>query len=416
MKTKIHILIILCCFPFAVSAQWNPLDNFSNGDKYMEVINQDTLIYSRNSSGYISRTTDGGNTWTGFQTILYGSWIYDFDFPTNQIGYGCGGSYFDMYKDVILKTEDAGETWDTLTTNSFGIYAFQNIEFLNVDTGFVSAGTLLLKTEDGGQNFTPVNISENNVLVIHALASTPNGIVFTTTSRQVSQGTFVSSIYRSDDIGENWLQVYSDTIENVESSNNRFIEAVNFPTTETGYAVGGEGTFLKTNDGGLSWTLSIVNPSSDLTSVNFTSADIGYINNAGGIYKTTDGGSTWEIQTMNIPENFRQIQFGSENVGYAVTFQGIYKTTNGGETTAVSELNSDIHIKVFPNPSQNVIKLNYPADVKIQNIELIDMAGKTIKSFSNPPSSIDVSDIPAGTYLLRLTTNAGPVVKKFVIG
>lgn len=418
MKAKIQLLLFFFCTPFALSAQWNYLNGPFSYEMYMEVVNTDTLVFSDGNTGKIFHSFDRGASWSGFDTGLEYSWIFDFDFPTDQIGYGCGGTYFGMYTDVIIKTEDSGQTWDTLTTNSYGVYTFNTIEFLNADTGFVAGGSLLLRTEDGGENFTTINIVDQGVSQIANLSSTSDGILFSANTHLIlpnTSNTYHISIYRSDDLGDSWLEVYSDMMENTDNFNNRFIGSMNFPTPDIGYAVGGNGTFLKTTDAGLTWTQSFISPFSNLTSVYFTSANVGYINNAGGIYKTTDGGNTWEVQNMNVPAIVHDIQFASSQIGYARADQKIYKTTNGGEITAVSELNANLEIQVFPNPSSDILNLNYPAEIEIQNIELMDIVGKTIKAFSNPVSIIDVSDLPAGNYLLRIETNQGLAVKKILV-
>lgn len=409
------LFLFLISLPSLVQAQWSYLNSPVNYESFMEVVNPDTVVYSYGNTGKIYRTVNGGDSWSDFQTGLEYSWIFDFDFPTDQIGYGCGGTYFGMYSDVIIKTEDAGQTWDTLTTNNYGGYTFNNIEFLNADTGFVASSYLLLRTEDGGESFTPLTIVDEGVFSIANLSSTFDGILFSSTRLLVSPNTYLISIYRSDDLGDSWQEVYSDTMEDTDNFNNRFIGSINFPTPEIGYAVGGNGIFLKTMDAGLTWTQSFISPFSSLTSVFFTSANVGYINNAGGIYKTTDGGDHWEVQNMNVPAIVRDIQFASDQIGYALTDQKIYKTINGGEITAVSELKLNIDIQVFPNPAKDIVNLNYPAEVEIQNIELMDIVGKTIKAFSNPVSSIDVSTLPAGNYLLKIVTNQGLVVRKIVV-
>ncbi len=415
MKTKIQLFLFFFCTPFALSAQWNYLNGPFSFETYMEVVNNDTLVFSDGATGKIFHSFDGGDSWSAFDTELEYSWIFDFDFPTDQVGYGCGGTYFGMYTDVIIKTEDAGQTWDTLTTNRYGVYTFNTIEFVNVDTGFVASGDLLLRTEDGGVSFTPLSIVDEGVFSIANLSSTSDGVLFASTRLLISPNAYEISIYRSADLGDSWLQVYSDTMEDTDNFNNRFIGSIHFPTPEIGYAVGGNGIFLKTVDAGLTWAQSFISPFSNLTSVYFTSANVGYINNAGGIYKTTDGGTTWEIQNMNVPAIVHDIQFASSEIGYAKTDHNIYKTTNGGEITAVSELNANVDIQIFPNPSNDIIKLNHPSGIEIQKIELMDIVGKTIQAFSNPVSSIDVSKLPAGNYLLKLDTNKGSVVKKILV-
>lgn len=301
MNLQPKFLILLLFFPVGLHAQWNFLNGPFSYEMYMEVLNEDTLVFSDGSTGDIYHSFDGGTTWDAFHTELEYTWIYDLDFPTAEVGYGCGGTYFGLYKDVIIKTTDAGATWDTLTTNSFGVYTFNNLEFLNADTGFVASGNLLLRTTDGGESFTSHDIVAEGVSQITDLCLSPDGLLFSANKQLITENTHRISIYRSADLGETWTEVYTDTMQNTDNFNNRFIGEIHFPTADIGYAVGGNGLFLTTTDDGLTWSQNFISPFSNLGAVNFISAEVGFVNNAGGIYKTTNGGITWEAQNMNVP-------------------------------------------------------------------------------------------------------------------
>ena len=401
--------------PVILNAQWNYLNSPTSAELYMEVINNDTLVYSLGADIYHS--FDGGETWSAFQTGLEYSWIFDFDFPTNQIGYGCGGTFFGLYQDVIIKTENAGLTWDTLTTNSFGVYTFNNIKFLNADTGFVASGyNLLLRTQDGGVSFTPVEIitDTDGVLTINNLQFNSAGALFVSASTKLAENSYRISIYRSEDLGETWLEVYSDEMDDVDFTNNRFVGEIVFADEQTGYAGGGNGLFLKTTDAGLTWTQSFISPFTSLTAIDFTSAEVGYVNSAGGISKTTDGGNTWAAQNMNVPAIVRDIQFASANIGYAVTDAKLYKTVNAGEVMSISDNKSYASIQVFPNPTKGVFSVSN-SDGTVKNIEIIDLNGRIVKTVSTDFESISVMEIAAGTYFIAIETDNEKVVKKLVV-
>lgn len=72
------------------------------------------------------------------------------------------------------------------------------------------------------------------------------------------------------------------------------LNSVFFTDSQTGY-IAGNGTILKTSDGGDSWTKTI-NSDNNFFSVYFTDATTGYVTGGffeGFILKTTDGGSSW---------------------------------------------------------------------------------------------------------------------------
>lgn len=56
------------------------------------------------------------------------------------------------------------------------------------------------------------------------------------------------------------------------------------------------------------------------------------VGNNGTILKTTDGGTTWVTKTSGTAQNLTRVQFANANVGYAIGFNGaLLKTLNSGE-------------------------------------------------------------------------------------
>ena len=69
----------------------------------------------------------------------------------------------------------------------------------------------------------------------------------------------------------------------------------------------------------------------DLTSVFFVSSNIGWaVGTNGTIIKTVDGGSNWIVQESATSNLISDIFFIDENNGWAVGYQIILSTTDGG--------------------------------------------------------------------------------------
>jgi photosystem II stability/assembly factor-like uncharacterized protein len=120
-----------------------------------------------------------------------------------------------------------------------------------------------------------------------------------------------------------------------------------FCDMNTGYAVGSNGTIIKTLNGGESWTEQNSPTDIPLFSVYFTDAITGYavgyylphiqpgksiLTQQGSIIlKTTDGGLNWIIIGVGYDYGKNAVCFTDENTGYAVGEYGtIIKTVNGG--------------------------------------------------------------------------------------
>lgn len=121
------------------------------------------------------------------------------------------------------------------------------------------------------------------------------------------------------------------------SGSNANLQAVQFPVdANTGYAVGANGTILKTTDGGATWKKKGSGTSNNLLAVYFPhNTTTGYAVGVNGtILKTTDGGGSWAAQSSGTANHLRGVHFPVDaNTGYVVGDYGtVLKTINGGAT------------------------------------------------------------------------------------
>ena len=118
------------------------------------------------------------------------------------------------------------------------------------------------------------------------------------------------------------------------------LRSVCFVDSQTGLAVGGNGTILKTTDGGDNWSSQNSGTTEVLMSVYFIDSDIGWAVGGewvGKILKTTNGGENWEMQTSSAIWSLVSIYFSDNQTGWTVGPLGtIQKTTNGGENWEVA--------------------------------------------------------------------------------
>ena len=90
----------------------------------------------------------------------------------------------------------------------------------------------------------------------------------------------------------------------------------------------------------------------------------------------------------------------------------------GGDTLAIDR-NDPVYryTNVAPNPATETVRVT--SSFGLSRIEAYDLKGHLISEFRTPNSefstTLDVSSWPRGTYLLRITTPAGPTTKKLLI-
>lgn len=415
---KCVLIFLTALLPLSAFSQWGLVLNHGDYEYSMAVVNKDTIISGAMDGGRIHRSSDGGQSWTFFQTIYTQSSFLDIQFPTPSVGYACGGSAFGNHKEVITKTLDGGVTWIPVTSNGYGGYFFTEIYFVNPDTGFVAREVSgIFKTTDGGQNF----ITIPTYATVTDIFFRPDQTGFISTYRSISSSVYVYTIRKTTDLGSTWTTVYSDTMTNVTGLNHRTVNELFFADNTNGFAVGGNGLFLKTTDGGNSWTSSFILPYTNLTGLHFTSPATGYVNNAGGIYKTNDGGQNWTVQNIGPPAIIYQIQFANDTIGFASSDNGIYRTTNGGEIAGISSPSDANGFSVFPNPASDFIsvKLQSRSGENIR-IRLFSIEGKEITTLyegKGNGSEMEIKlrlpeGIQAGIYLLKMQDGT---VKRIVV-
>jgi hypothetical protein len=82
----------------------------------------------------------------------------------------------------------------------------------------------------------------------------------------------------------------------------------------------------------------------------------------------------------------------------------------------MGELKAQATVKVYPNPAANVLHVS--ANHQYQTALIIDLSGKLVKRVELTASidkTIDLSALPQGYYLLKLTgTGVAPATTKFV--
>lgn len=153
----------------------------------------------------------------------------------------------------------------------------------------------------------------------------------------------IVSTFFSISLNAQWSQKLSGTSKGLND--------VSFPTSSIGFAVGDSSCVIKTIDGGETWTNVALDPMlvNDFESVYFIDNQKGFIGGAEVLLKTNDGGISWSMPEVNhdffgFPLLVNEIVFTDPLNGFFTavyeysgdgfgipTFSFIFKTNNGGE-------------------------------------------------------------------------------------
>ena len=88
-------------------------------------------------------------------------------------------------------------------------------------------------------------------------------------------------------------------------------------------------------------------------------------------------------------------------------------------TTAVASTQSFFanNFSVYPNPANNVLNLSVKNGLALNEVTMVDINGRTVKTITNALNSemeINVSDLTSGVYILNVKTDEGIATSKFV--
>lgn len=125
-------------------------------------------------------------------------------------------------------------------------------------------------------------------------------------------------------------QAKAQTWQSLPSQTQSHLFDVVFINPQVGYVTVNDGTYLKTDNAGITWSVHTTSFGTAMTDMKFF-GQIGFASGLyGRVFKTTNEGLTW---TMNSPTGLmlRSIDFINANTGVVVGDQNaIFKTTNGG--------------------------------------------------------------------------------------
>lgn len=93
------------------------------------------------------------------------------------------------------------------------------------------------------------------------------------------------------------------------------------------------------------------------------------------------------------------------------TLDGTY-TFEGLCSLSVDEFSLDA-ISIYPNPTTEKVTIDANPSIQINNIELYDITGKLVLKKENS-SSVSLSELHSGIYMMRIKTDNGLVTRKIV--
>ncbi len=346
-----------------------------------------TSKFTSESEGSILKTTDAGETWQQIYPLSgVGPSFEKIEFLTENKGFAVG-------YDIVLKTEDGGLTWTELTLGA-EVYLYNNLTFYNENVGLISAqlndstAFAIYLTTDGGDTWTNASdvLNAGGIEIAYADENT----LFSVGADEL--------ISKSTDGGDTWNQIYSGVIQN-------YFVSTFFKDANNGVVSSEEGTLKITHDGGDTWT--------DFTTGYHFFFGLAYRGNqllAAGtdedIYSSNDNGDTWNLLYDGAGFNqLNEIALFDNGSGLICGGGGTIIKFNdvlGVDENSIKEKS----ISHFYNSDTQTFTLQSNNSI-LNTITFHTISGQKIASYNNNSKtfSIDVSEFSSGIYLVSITGN-----------
>jgi photosystem II stability/assembly factor-like uncharacterized protein len=362
--------------------------------------------------------------------------------------------------DEIFRTTDYGNTWlDTIQPSIYPIdinliFAWKSRFFVTADFND-DQGSYIFASDDSGKTWVPSG---------KGYPGLPN-VMLGLGDDTLLASSFPNGIYRSLDTGRNWVGISGPL--DYDSTHAPWLisqSAVLSMAASEGnvYASLDIGGLIRSIDGGVTWhQILAVPPTRKCYSVGAIGSDIFAGVDTFGVYRSTNWGESWDSTNRGIPNGHRMDQiFVTPTAIYAEfsNSDGVYRSTDSGASwralnegpssswslicidTASGYLfagaagslwrrpisdfasvqpssTSSPEIELFPNPTPGPITVEN-ADESVLHVNLLNVLGSEVgreyRGTGSGKVDLDLSELPTGTYFLKIETPQGIVMRKVV--
>jgi hypothetical protein len=90
-----------------------------------------------------------------------------------------------------------------------------------------------------------------------------------------------------------------------------------------------------------------------------------------------------------------------------VDFDGQYSYTRAESVIR----DGDGSISLYPNPTANILKINFEDTEQIENTTIYNLMGRAVKTISGNQGKYEISELPQGKYILQIGLSDGRIIR-----
>jgi photosystem II stability/assembly factor-like uncharacterized protein len=339
---------------------------------------------------FIMKTTNGGATWTSTNPSTYYEYLNDMVvLSPNKVIIVAGD--INNNGSRVITTTNGGTSYSQQVLSTSGLNA---VSFPSATTGYIVGNNgVAFKTINGGTSYTPITTGITNK---------HEEVFFVTNQLGFVVGEF-GDLRKTINSGATWTQLNISGMGTTKQ--------IYFTDIVNGYTVNENGAVFRTTDGGTTFTLAGQTCLQTPYDMQFINDSTGFVvgsnvNASCDVSYTTDYGQTWN--SIIFPYEYAGngvFAFDTANIYVAGSYQTIIRTGTGGLVTA-SKKNTNLNnqsYKIYPNPSNGIFQIESSKNAAT-NIEVYNIAGGLVyqNNFSNKLTTINLSELSAGLYIVKL--------------
>lgn len=346
-------------------------------------------------------------------------------------------------KDVFVKN---GQVWINTTEDiskdyfSSVIYANRQLLFAADITGAYQSDCRVYRSENSGKSWSVVSTLEGFDDSYHLRTNGSEIIAFED-----------DVLLLSKDGAKTW--------ENISPPKGMGCNNVNdaiFFGNDIFMALCGTKELLRSTDQGTTWNFANIGlPSSEIYNLE-TCCNIIFADTESGLYQSADNGISWKYSSTGIPkqDNFLTAQIDdvicNENLFFLCTCNKVYASSSKGQTWSdisnglpplpqgigkgsllltndtlyfgtnnfgiwkqniknlfIPDVKPDslISITISPNPTNDNVSIRIENEFRAEYVEVYHLSGKIVNTLVPYNNQINIADLPAGVYILKVLAN-----------
>ena len=412
---KCAFILMLLISTYSLNSQWTSM--YSGTSQLLTSVNFHgrSYGYSVGLNNVVTRTTDGGSSWTA-STVYSGYNYMAVYFTGDNTGYVTGSN------GKIIKTNN-GTIWGTQISSATS--DLRAITFINANTGFIAGDNVMLKTTNAGTNW-------DYALVDHRGANYYYSIDFVNANTGYSCGYTdgIGLLVKSTDGGNSW------SWQSLPSGLTE-LRGVKFKDANTGVAVGNNGKIIRTSNGGTNWVFANCSNTEMFYSVScganapfYVTYNWYAVGASGKIFKSTDNGANFYQLTSGVTASLYEVECVSKDTVYICGSGGtILRSYNGGGSfVGIQNVNNEIPSEFslsqnYPNPFNPVTKISF-AVPQASNVKITvyDALGKVVRTLIDEYTAagsytldLEANDLSGGIYFCRMEAGSFNYTRRMVL-